>query len=113
MKQFFLALDLQNDPEKIKTYIKYHQNVWPEILESIGASGIQSMQIFNVENRLFMILQTEDHFSFEKKAKMDLANPKVQAWEKLMWEFQQALPQSKTGEKWRLMEEIFAYQKNT
>ncbi len=111
MKQFYLALDLENDPEKIAAYKKHHQAVWPEILESIGASGILSMHIYNVENRLFMVLETTDDFSFEKKAQLDQNNPKVQDWETLMWRFQKALPNSKTGEKWRLMREIFSYKK--
>lgn len=38
---------------------------------------------------------------------MDQANPKVQAWEALMWKYQQALPFAKSGEKWMLMERVF------
>lgn len=111
MKKFYLALDLENDPQKITAYKEHHQNVWPEILESIGASGILSMKIFNIENRLFMVVKTTDDFSFEKKAQLDQNNPKVQDWENLMWTFQKALPNSKVGEKWRLMDEIFYYKK--
>ena len=50
---------------------------------------------------------TVDDFSFEKKSAIDLSNEKVQAWEKLMWKYQQALPGAKPGEKWMLMEKIF------
>ncbi|MCX8492531.1 MAG: L-fucose mutarotase, partial [Cyclobacteriaceae bacterium] len=32
---------------------------------------------------------------------------KVIEWESLMWKYQQALPLSKPGEKWRLMDKIF------
>ena len=39
-----------------------------------------------------MILEVDASFTFEKKAKMDAKNSKVQDWEKLMWSFQQALP---------------------
>jgi L-rhamnose mutarotase len=31
----------------------------------------------------------------------------VMQWEKLMWEYQQALPTAKPGEKWVLMKKIF------
>ena len=31
-----------------------------------------------------------------------------QEWEKLMWKYQQPTPQAKPGEKWVLMEKIFA-----
>ena len=34
------------------------------------------MQIYNLIDRLFMIIETEDDFSFEKKKKMDSQNPK-------------------------------------
>ena len=54
-----------------------------------------------------MILEAPDDFSFDKKAQMDADNPDVQAWETLMWRFQKALPQAKTGEKWLLMNKFF------
>jgi L-rhamnose mutarotase len=65
------------------------------------------MEIYCFGNRLFMIMETEPHFSFEGKAAMDAANPKVQEWEALMWRYQQALPGARPGEKWVLMDKIF------
>ncbi len=38
---------------------------------------------------------------------MDRSNLKVQEWENLMWKYQQSLPGTKRGEKWRMMEKIF------
>ena len=38
---------------------------------------------------------------------MDADNPKVQEWERLMWNFQKELPWAKNGEKWMPMENIF------
>ena len=108
MKTFCLALDLKNDDKLIAEYEAYHQAVWPEILESITSSGIESMKIFRTGNRLFMIINASDSFSFEEKGKADASNPKVQDWETLMDTFQQRLPWAKSGEKWVLMEEIFA-----
>ena len=107
MKRYCLALDLKNDEALIREYEAYHQNVWPEILESIKASGIKHMDIYRTGNRLFMIMETDESFSFEQKAAADLSNPKVQEWEKLMWKYQQAIPGARPGEKWRLMDKIF------
>jgi len=106
--RYCLALDLINDAEKIAAYEAYHKNVWPEILDSIKESGIISMEIYSVENRLFMIMETDDSFSFETKSIFDAQNPKVQEWENLMWNYQQALPFAKVGEKWMLMNKIFS-----
>jgi L-rhamnose mutarotase len=105
--RYCLALDLVDDPVLIKEYEQHHKNVWPEILKSIHDSGIESMEIHRAGNRLFMIIDALDSFSFDKKGQMDKSNPKVQEWEKLMWKYQQALPIAKPGEKWILMEKIF------
>ena len=107
MKRYCLALDLKDDPELIAQYEKYHENVWLEIIKSIKDSGIEVLDIYRTGNRMFMIIEANDNFSFEKKSAMDVANPKVQEWEELMWKFQQALPWAKPGEKWILMEKIF------
>ncbi len=108
MKRYCLALDLHDDPELIAEYKRHHLNVWPEIKESIRSSGIESMELYLLGNRLFMIMDVNDSFSFEAKAAADAANPKVQEWEKLMWRFQSALPQASPGEKWILMERVFS-----
>jgi len=107
MKRYCLALDLKDDAPLIKEYEEYHQKVWPEILKSIKDSGIKEMEIYRINNRLFMIMETIDDFDLEQKVKMDKTNVKVQEWEQLMWNYQQAIPGSRPGEKWRLMERIF------
>lgn len=108
MRRYCLAVDLIDDPDLIKVYEEWHRNVWPEILDSITSSGIEQMEIYRLQNRLFMIMEVNDQFSFEAKAKADADNPKVQEWETLMWNFQQALPFAKPGEKWVLMNKIFS-----
>lgn len=111
MKRYCLALDLKEDDTLIKEYEAYHEKVWPEIIESIKGSGIEQMEIYRLSNRLFMIMEVQESFSFENKAKADAINPKVQEWEDLMWKYQQALPGSKPGEKWMMMEKIFELKK--
>jgi len=107
MNRYCLALDLGDDEQLIKEYEEYHQRVWPEILQSLRDAGIERMEIYRVENRLFLIIEGNDSFSLEKKRSMDAANPKVQEWETLMWKYQQALPSAKPGEKWTLMKKVF------
>lgn len=108
MQQFCLALDLKDDPGLIAEYEAYHRAVWPEIITSIKDSGILKLDIYRASNRLFMILEARDDFSFEAKAIADVNNPVVQKWEDLMWHYQQAIPGAKPGEKWLLMHKIFS-----
>lgn len=107
LKKYCWALDLKNEEHLIQEYKEHHKNVWPEILTSIKDAGIEDLEIYCVANRLFMIMTVNDSFSFERKSAMDEANPNVQEWEKLMWNYQQALPTAKPGEKWLLMDRIF------
>ncbi len=108
-RRFCLALDLKDDPDLIREYERYHEpeNAWPEITQSIREAGIEEMQIYRVENRLFMIMDVNDSFSASRKAESDATNPKVQEWENLMLRFQQPLASAGGGEKWLPMQEIF------
>lgn len=109
MKTYCLTLDLQDDPELIAEYKRYHrpENIWREVAAEIKEQGILSEEIYLLGNRMVMILKTRDNFSFEAKIAADQTNPTIQAWEKLMWKFQKPMPQAKPGEKWVLMEKIF------
>jgi L-rhamnose mutarotase len=106
-RRFCFTLDLKDDPGLVAEYRKYHEKIWPEITESIKNSGIVDMEIYLLGTRMFMIMEVNQSFSFKKKAKADQQSPKVQEWERLMWKFQQALPEAKSGEKWVRMERIF------
>ncbi|HYV97243.1 MAG TPA: L-rhamnose mutarotase [Gemmatimonadaceae bacterium] len=107
MRRYCLALDLRDDPALIAEYERHHRNVWPEIERSIRDSGIEALEIYRTGNRLFMIIEAGEQFSFDAKAAADAANPEVQKWETLMWAFQQALPWAARGEKWVLMERLY------
>jgi len=110
-KRYCLTLDLKEDNDLIAEYEAHHRAVWPEVLKSIQDAGIVDMQIYRYRNRLFMIMEVTEHFSFEAKAAADAANEKVQEWEALMWKYQQALPGALPGEKWKLMEPLFSLSK--
>ncbi len=111
-KRYCFTLDLREDAVSIEQYKKYHQQIWPEITKSIHDAGITGMEIYLSGNRLFMIMETDESFTFERKARMDADNPKVVEWEILMSAFQQPVKWAKKGEKWTLMEKIFDLKEN-
>ena len=109
-RRYCFTLDLKDDPELIAQYKKHHEKIWPEITRSITDTGIEDLEIYCLGTRMFMIMEVNESFSFEAKAKADGENPRVQEWEQLMWKFQQPVPGSRPGEKWVLMEKIFKLQ---
>lgn len=108
MPKYCLTLDLKDDPALIAEYERYHRAIWLEIRKSILDSGITAMEIYRFDTRLFMIMEVNDSFSFERKAEMDAANSTVQDWENLMLTYQQPLKNAPKGQKWVLMNKIFA-----
>lgn len=108
MTRYCLTLDLKDDPILIEKYKEYHApgNFWPEINQNIRKAGVVDMEIYLVGNRMFMIMEVDDTFSFERMEEIN-QDPKSVEWEDLMWGFQQAVPGAKPGEKWVLMERVF------
>jgi L-rhamnose mutarotase len=110
-KRYCLTLDLKDDPELIAEYKHYHEKIWSEITQSIKSAGIEDMEIYLLGTRMFMVMEVNEQFSFEAKAKADRENVKVREWEELMWKFQEPLTNAKPGGKWLLMERIFKLEK--
>jgi L-rhamnose mutarotase len=107
MKRYCLALDLIDDEEKIMKYRQFHQKIWPEIAANIRQRGVLDMQIWQIENRLFMIMDTQNDYAPLEAEQIAQAEPKNLEWEQLMWQFQQPLSSAKHGEKWIEMQQIF------
>ena len=104
------AVDLNNDKELIDSYEAYHQigNIWPEITEGIRASGILVMEIYRVENRLFMIVETANEISIEAAFEQFNLLPRQGEWLTLMSTFQSRLATARHGEQWTKMNLIFS-----
>jgi len=111
MPRHCLTLDLKDDPTTISEYKRYHEKIWPEVRDSLFAAGVLDMEIYLLGTRMFMIMDVSDEFSLARKAEMDLANPRVQEWEQIMYGFQQDLPFTKPGQKWTPMEQVFSLAK--
>ncbi len=110
MQHLAYALDLQDDPESIAEYEAWHRTdrIWPTVVKSLRAAGLENLEIFRTGNRLFLLIEAPDSFSPQSKASADASNLDVQAWERLMWSFQKALPWATPAQKWVPMHRIFS-----
>lgn len=70
----------ERDPKLIAEYERYLEHVWPEVIDSIEASGIEDREIYRLGTRMFMVMEVSDQFSFSAKALADQSNPKVAEW---------------------------------
>jgi len=104
VKRFGQLIGLR--PEVKEEYIKYHANVWPEVLQTLRDCNIQNYSIFLKDDTLFAYFEyTGDDFEADM-AKM-AADPKTQEWWTLMDPMQKSIPTRAPGEWWAQMQEVF------
>lgn len=108
-KRYCQTLDLKDDPGLIAEYRKRHteNEAWPEILQGIRSVGILEMEIYILDNRLFMIVETPLDFDWDEAFERLAALPRQEEWETYMSVFQVARPGATSAEKWRMMERMF------
>lgn len=106
-KRICLALDLKNDPALMQEYKRYHspEHYWNEIGEGIVKSGIPVMDIYMVDNRMFMICEVAIETDFDEAWNGIGQFERQTEWSELMSTFQQALPGHKL--EWVKMERVY------
>lgn len=108
MKRYCKKLDLVDDPILIEKYEAVHAPgaVWGEITEGMKQVGIIDMEIYRLDNHLFMIMDTVDDFDHDSAMKELAGLPRQNEWERYVSQFQQTDSDS-ADEKWQLMNRIY------
>ena len=109
VKRYCQTLDLRDNPDLIAEYRRRHGEgeAWTEIIEGIKEVGILEMEIYLVDTRLFMIVETPIDFDWDSAMARLATLPRQQEWEDYMSEFQVAPQGASSDDKWRMMERIF------
>lgn len=109
VKRYCQMLDLKCDAELIAEYRRVHsrEGVWPEILEGIRSVGILEMEIYQLDERCMMIVETPVDFDWESAMRCLATLPRQAEWEAFVSRFQQTSARATSDEKWRMMERIF------
>lgn len=107
MTRTVLTVDLQDDPATIAAYTAHHRRVWPEVLESLRRAGIGQMEIYLLDRRLVMIVETDSPDFRRAFASHVASHPRVAEWESLMKSMQAPVPGGTDGDWWAEMRPIF------
>ena len=109
VKRYCRTMNLKNNPELIAEYRKRHseEHSWKEIREGIKQVGILEMEIYILDNRLFMIVETPLDFDWDSAMARLATLPRQQEWEDYMSIFQDCEQGATATEKWQMMERMF------
>ncbi len=102
-------LELKDDDALIKEYVKRHSKEyhWADIREEIRSVGILEMEIYLLDTKLFMIVETPEDFNWDEAFARLATFPRQIEWEKYMSVFQDAYAEASSDEKWQMMPRIF------
>ena len=107
MKRYCQTLTLVDDEQMIAKYIEAHAHVWPEVIEGQRQVGILDMQIYRKERTLFMIMDVNDDFDFQRDMSRLATLPRQAEWEAYVSQFQGCVPDAPSSAKWQLLDRIF------
>ena len=108
-KRYCKTLTLKNNSQLISEYKEAHAigKAWPEITQGMKDIGIIDMEIYLINNLLFMIMETVPEFDHDS-AFVSLADmPRQKEWESSMAKFQNTDSDAAADAKWQLMERIY------
>ncbi|WP_120342845.1 L-rhamnose mutarotase [Paraburkholderia fungorum] len=104
--RYCLTLDLHRDEVIYEIYDRYHETVWPEVLDHLRSSGIEDMTIWRYQNRLVMLIEANRYFKFEHSEVGPDTHHRVVAWRDVMGALQRSLSGEDRPE-WERMKEVF------
>lgn len=109
VKRYCRTLDLRDDAALIAEYRRRHSRdeIWPEVTDGIREVGILEMEIYILDTRLFMIIETALDFDWDTAMDRLSTLPRQQEWEDYMSIFQLAAPGATSAQKWQPMERMF------
>jgi L-rhamnose mutarotase len=108
MSRHVFTVNLRDDPAVIDAYRRYHREVWPEVVQSLGRCGVQRMDIHLLGRRAVMIVDMVEGLDYRSAFEQHAtSSERVAEWERLMKNLQEPVAEARPGEWWALMEPVF------
>lgn len=108
-KRYCQTLRLKGTAEEMEEYVRLHSKEvqWKEIRDGIREVGILEMEIYRLDDLLFMIVETPADFDWNSAMARLATLPRQEEWERTVAKYQDCNPDDTSDGKWKLMERIF------
>ena len=95
-------------PEQEVEYVRYHEEVWPDVLRVIAECEIRNYSIFLSNGFLFSYFEYNGS-DYEADMRKMAASSEMQRWWRIMNPMQEPMPDAAPSEKWSQMREVFHF----
>jgi hypothetical protein len=103
-KHIILTANLVQDTAMQRAYKDYHATqfkYWPEVSKGFCNAEFQQLQVFENNRQLILIISIpKDKTLDELNPKTTKDNPRVDEWNKIMQQYQEAIPEAPKGSTW-------------
>jgi len=96
-------------PEQEAEYVRYHEQVWPDVLQTIAECEIENYSIFLSDGFLFSYFEYHG-VDYEADMRKMAASPAMQRWWKIMNPTLAPMSGANSGQLWSQMREVFHFE---
>jgi L-rhamnose mutarotase len=108
LTRYLFLVHLRDDSAAIAAYRDHHLRVWPEVIDSLRAAGIERMDIHLLGRTAVMSVEVAETVNVRRAfAAHRASSPRVAEWEQLMTSLQEPSPDAAPGDWWARMEPVF------
>lgn len=92
-------------PGKLEEYVRRHNEIWPEMKQTLREAGIRNYTIWTAENELFGYYECE---SIAEAARVQAESPVVARWNEFMQDVMTMQADPETGAQ-PLLKQVFFF----
>ncbi|OQP63924.1 hypothetical protein A3860_23640 [Niastella vici] len=101
LEERVFVVNIADDDIKLKEYLQYHKQVWPEVEAGFKKAGYKKIVLYRYANLLVMTITVPAGADLNSMGKIaEGYDPKCAEWNKLMSNYQVGVKGTKPGETW-------------
>jgi len=99
--QKVFVVNIVPNEQKLKEYLSYHAQVWPEVEAGFRKAGYKKIALYRYHYLVVMVVTVPKNADLANMGKMaESYSPKCAAWNKLMAGYQTGVPGTNAGATW-------------
>lgn len=105
------VVNLVDDSVKLKEYLRYHEEIWPEVEMGFKKAGYKKVALYRFKNLLVMNITVPVGADLDEMGKIaESYSPRCKDWNQLMEGYQQGIDGTEPGQKWVEAQQFYTFE---